>query len=278
MWNKLSYILIGCTVLFSSINSQVTWAKDVEADIKSTGKLKVGIRQDSPLFGFAEEKRGYCQDFAQNVAKQLSNDYGQKIELELVQSTTQNRWALVTDGIVHFECGPNSINETQLARYNVVFSLPFFITATQILAKTNTTESQLRQGTIGIIAGTSNAEDIENLYSVTQVDDSYTRRSHGVADVQIGNIEGFASDGILLIGTVSQMNLPLEDYNLITPVVDNRPFCSAYGMILPDGEENQQWREKINQLIVTTDTNNMTWRKWFGELSPYFEAVTQVCQ
>ncbi len=51
MWHKLSPILLSCSLLFSFVNPEPVKAIDVEADIKSTGILKVGIREDAPLFG-----------------------------------------------------------------------------------------------------------------------------------------------------------------------------------------------------------------------------------
>ena len=278
MWQKFSSFILGFSLVLPLISPQLAKAKNIEEEIKNTGILKVGVRQDSPLFGFGKEKSGYCQDFAKNMAQQLSTDYGKPIKVELVQSTTQNRWVLVTDRVVHFECGPNTINPSQLQKYNIAFSAPFFVTATQIFTKSSTTEDQLKQGKIGIIAGTSNAQEMENIYPLGQIDDSFRRRSHGIADVQIGEIDGFASDGILLIGTASVMNLKLKDYILVTPLVDKRPFCSAYGMILPGDKENQLWRDKINNLIVKTDDKNAVWQNWFGQLSPYFDSVAQVCQ
>ena len=278
MWQKLSSIILGFSLVLPLISPQLAEAKNVEEEIQSTGVLKVGVRQDSPLFGFGKEKTGYCKDFAESVAQQLTKTYGKKIKTELVQSTTQNRWVLVTDGAVHFECGPNTINPSQLERYNIAFSTPFFVTTTQILAKSNITEDQVKQGKIGLIAGTSNAQEIKNVYPLGQIDDSFRRRSHGVADVQVGEIDGFASDGILLIGTASAMNLPLKDYIFLTPLIDERPFCSAYGMILPGGSENQSWRETINKLIMKTDETNTAWQKWFEQFLPYFESAGQVCQ
>ena len=278
MWQKLSSVILGFSLALPLISPQLAEAKNVEEEIKNTGVLKVGVRQDSPLFGFGKEKIGYCNDFAQNVAQQLTTAYGKEIKTQLVQSTTQNRWVLVTDGSVHFECGPNTINPSQLEKYNVAFSTPFFLTATQILVKSNITEDKLKKGKVGIIANTSNAQEINNIYPLGQIDDSFKRRSHGIADVQVGEIDGFASDGILLIGTASAMKLPLEDYLFITPLVDDRPFCAAYGMILPGGSENQSWRDRINKLILQTDQKNTVWQRWFQQFLPYFESVSQVCQ
>ena len=278
MWQKLSSVILGYGLVFSLISPQLAEAKNVEEEIKTTGVLKVGVREDSPLFGFGQEKAGYCQDFAENFAQELSKEYDREIKAELVKSTTQNRWVLVTDGAVHFECGPNTINPSQLQKYNIAFSAPFFVTATQILAKSNLSEARLKRGKIGIIAGTTNAEEIENIYPFGQIDDSFRRRSHGIADVQTGEIDGFASDGILLIGTASLMNLPLKDYTLFTPLVNERPFCAAYAMILPGEPENASWRDKINQLIVNADVKNDAWQNWFGQLVPYFKSVAQVCK
>ncbi len=278
MWQKLLSVTLGYSLFFLLISPQLAEAKNVEEEIKTTGVLKVGVREDSPLFGFGKEKVGYCQDFAKNVAQELSREYGKEIKAELVKSTTQSRWVLVTDGVVHFECGPNTINPSQLRKYNIAFPTPFFVTATQILAKSNLTEAQLKRGKIGIIAGTSNAQEIEKIYPFGQIDDSFRRRSHGIADVQTGEIDGFASDGILLIGTASVMNLSLKNYSLFTPLVNERPFCSAYAMILPGDAENQSWRDKINNLIVKTDAKNTVWKNWFEQLLPYFESVTEVCK
>ncbi len=278
MWQKLPSLILVYSLIFSLISPQLAEAKNVEEEIKTTRVLKVGVREDSPLFGFGKEKVGYCKDFAKSVAQQLSREYGKEIKTELVKSTTQSRWVLVTDGVVHFECGPNTINPSQLQKYNVAFSTPFFVTATQILAKSNLGEDQLKKGKIGIIAGTTNAQEIEAIYPLGQIDDSFIRRSHGIADVQTGEIDGFASDGILLIGTASLMNLSLQNYRLFTPLVNERPFCSAYAMILPGNAENQSWRDKINSLIVKPEVKNTVWKNWFQQLLPYFESVNEVCK
>ena len=278
MWPKLSTALLSATLFLSFISPQTAEAKSVEDDIKSSGTLKVGLREDSPLFGFGKEKLGYCKDFAENVAKKLSQEYGKEIKTEFVKSTTQNRWVLVTDGAVHFECGPNSINPSQTQKYDITFSAPFFVTATQIFTKAGINENTLRKGTIGTIAGTTNAQQMDLIYPLGQVDDSFKRRSHGIADVQTGAIDGFASDGILLVGTASLMNIPLKSFNLVTPVVEDKPFCAAYAMILPGDEENQPWRSKINDMIIKSDNTDAIWQNWFSSLTPYFQTLSELCK
>ena len=278
MKQNINLAIFSVSLLLSLIFPQLSWARNVEQEIKDTGVLKVGVRQDSPLFGFGPEQDGYCKDFAESLATQISQESGKKISLELVPSNTQNRWDLVSEGKVHFECGPNTITLEREKEHGIKFSSPFFVTATQIFAKMGVTEEIMKKGRIGIIPGTTNEAEIRAIYPQQQIDDSFVRRSHGIADVQLGEITGFASDGILLMGTASMLNLSPQQYTLVTPLANDRPFCAAYGMILPSGENNESWRNTINASITNSGKGAAVWDTWFTELLPYIAVILEACQ
>ncbi|MGH2414688.1 MAG: transporter substrate-binding domain-containing protein, partial [Microcystaceae cyanobacterium] len=267
------------TIALSVIFPQLSWAKTIEQEIQQTGILKVGIRDDSPLFGFGEEYQGYCADFAQELANQLSQKLRKTIKVNIIQSTTQNRWDLVGKGTVHVECGPNTISQEREGEHNIKFSNPFFVTATQIFVNQATTDEKImRQGKIGIIQDTTNANNIQSIYPAEQIDDSFETRSQGIAAVQQGKITGFASDGILLMGTAFVEKIDANNYNIVTPLIDERPFCAAYGMLLPDNDENALWRETINNLISKSGQGAKIWDTWFADFLPYMSSVIQACQ
>ncbi len=278
MKRKLKLAIISWGISISVILPQVSQARTVEQEIQKTGVLKVGIREDSPLFGFSSQKVGYCKDFANSLAENLSQKLNRNIRLRLVKSTTQNRWSLVKDGTVHLECGPNTITAQREKDYQIKFSQPFFVTATQVFVKVGVTEEVLKNGTIGIISGTTNAQEIKGVYPTEQINDSFDRRSHGITAVQLEEINGFASDGILLMGTASALEINPQKYTLVTPLINDRPLCAAYGMILPDGEENSQWHNTVNSWIAKSGQGEKVWEKWFKDFFPYMKLVMNACQ
>ncbi len=273
---RLKLAIAFCSIAISVFGSQVSQAGTVEQEIEKTGVLKIGIREDSPLFGFGSDKAGYCNDFANSLAENLSQKLGKTINVESIQSTTQDRWDLVKDGTVHLECGPNTITVEREQEYRIKFSKPFFVTATQVFTRVESTEESLQTGTIGIISGTTNEQEFRLVYTDERIDDSFERRSQGIAAVQLQEIDGFASDGILLTGTAFALDINPEQYTLVTPLVGNRPLCAAYGMILPKG--NSQWHDTVNFLITKSGQGDKIWENWFKDLLPYVGEVLNACQ
>ena len=278
MNQQLKLAIISCGIIISVLFPQISQARTVEEDIKKTGVLKVGIREDSPLFGFGSEKVGYCADFANSLAENLSQTLDKTIKVDLVKSTTQKRWDLVKDGKVHLECGPNTITPEREKEYGIKFSRPFFVTATQVFTSLDSTEATLQTGTIGIIPGTTNEEEFRLVYPNERIDDSFKTRTEGINAVQDQKIQGFASDGILLAGTASEQNINPEQYNLATPLINNIPLCASYGMILPEGTENSSWQDTVNSWIAKSGQGERIWKAWFNDLLPYIGVVLEACQ
>ncbi|MBR8828263.1 MAG: transporter substrate-binding domain-containing protein [Gomphosphaeria aponina SAG 52.96 = DSM 107014] len=277
--NKLLKLaIISCGFVLSLGFTGESLAGNIETEIKETGVLKVGVRDDSPLFGFGENPVGYCVDFAQELANSLTQEMGQEIKVELVTSTTPTRWDLVKNGSVHLECGPNTISPATETEQNIKFSQAFFVTATQILVNADATEESVSNGTIGIIAGTSNEKDLRVIYPEAQLDNAFTSRSEGVEAVQLGKITGFASDGILLGGTALALGVDPASINFVTPLINERPFCAAYGMILPGGDDNIEWQATVNNAITNSGQGKQVWDTWFTNLLPYIDSVLKACQ
>ena len=278
MQRLIQLLLLSCGFSLAFGWTQAVFAKPALETIEETGVLTVGVRDDSPLFGYGDDNSGYCKDFADNLAGVLTENLGKTIQVKLVTSTTQNRWDLVKDGTVQLECGPNTITAEREQEYGIKFSQPFFVTASQIFVKSDITEEDVKTGTIGTINGTTNAMEIQQVYPDSQTNDTYTNREQGIEAVQSGEITGFASDGILLVGTATVLQLDLNSFALATPVVNERPFCAAYGMILPGGEENTEWVNTVDALVDQKGEGGQIWARWFKELSPYIDQVINSCQ
>ncbi|NES75633.1 MULTISPECIES: amino acid ABC transporter substrate-binding protein [Okeania] len=242
----------------------------------------VGVRGDSPWFGYRNDGKwtGYCIDIAYALAERLSANQLDPIRVRLVTSTTQSRWDMVTSGQVDLECGPNTISAEREEKYGVSFSTPFFITATQILVKKETQEQDLKdgKGVVGVVRNTTNENDIKTSYPDERIDNKYLSREQGVKALLDGEINGFASDGTLLLGSLFILNSELgEDYNLLTPQQNGRPFCAGYGFILPGGEENSSWKRYVNDFLANDKKARRVRQKWLGDLSENSQRIYDAC-
>lgn len=279
---RIIAFLLGLALAGLPLPSQ---ARAILDEISSTGILKVGVRDDALLFGVRKgrERQGYCIDFASALAENLSRKLQTAVGVTFYSSTTQGRWELVNRGTVHLECGPNTITPLREVQHGIKFSVPFFMTATQVIVRPGTTENNFDDvpgnGQIGVIRGTANEADIRQVYSGTQIDNRFSRRDQGLSAVFRREITGFASDGILLIGSAISRGLEKNDFDFITPLrEDGRPFCAAYGMILPAGDENEQWRNTVNSFVVSDMRGDRVWDNWFGPFSPYLGVVINSCK
>ncbi len=259
-------------------------ARAILDEISSTGILKIGVRDDALLFGVRKgrERQGYCVDLASALAENLSRKLQTPVGVTFYSSTTQGRWELVNRGTVHLECGPNTITPLREVQHGIKFSVPFFMTATQVIVRPGTTARNLENAgndQIGVIRGTINEADIRQVYSGTQIDNRFSRRDQGLSAVFRREITGFASDGILLIGSAISRGLDKNDFDFITPLKkDGHPFCAAYGMILPAGDENEQWRNTVNSFVANDMRRDRVWDDWFGAFYPYLGAVINSCK
>lgn len=283
MNKKLKIIIASSLTFLAAIFPQKISHAQIQETIIRRELIMVGVRGDSPWFGFRNEGKwtGYCIDIAYALAERLSANQLDPIRVRLVTSTTQSRWDLVTSGRVDLECGPNSISPEREAKHGISFSLPFFITATQILAKKGREEEDVKVGnaTVGVVRDTTNERDLKSAYPLEKIDNKYLSREQGVQALVDGEVSGFASDGTLLLGSAEIMNLDTEeDYSLITINQENgRPFCASYGFILPGGEDNSSWQRYINDFLAHNKKAQRIRKKWLGNLSENSQRIYDAC-
>lgn len=283
MNKKLKIIIASSLTFLAAIFPQKISHAQIQETIIRRELIMVGVRGDSPWFGFRNEGKwtGYCIDIAYALAERLSANQLDPIRVRLVTSTTQSRWDLVTSGRVDLECGPNSISAEREAKHGISFSLPFFITATQILAKKGREEEDVKVGnaTVGVVRDTTNERDLKSAYPLEKIDNKYSSREQGVQALVDGEVSGFASDGTLLLGSAEIMNLDTEeDYSLITINQENgRPFCASYGFILPGGEDNSSWQRYVNNFLANNKKAQRIRKKWLGDLSENSQRLYDAC-
>ena len=269
MNHKLKIIIASSLAFLATIFPAKISQAQTEETIIRRELIYVGVREDSYWFGSRNDKgerEGYCVDIAYALAERLSANQLDPIRVRLVTSTVQSRWDMVKSGQVDIECGPNSISTEREEKYGVNFSSPFFISATQILAQRGRQEEDVNAGKakVGVVRNTTNESDLKSSYPEEQIEDKFLSREQGIKALADGEVNGFASDGTLLLGIAEEMNLDMEkDYTFITINQENgRPFCAGYGFILPGGEENSSWQRYINDFLANDRKAQRIQRKW----------------
>ncbi|MDY7004779.1 MAG: amino acid ABC transporter substrate-binding protein [Cyanobacteriota bacterium] len=285
MNKKLKIIIASSLAFLGTIFLQKISQAQTEEKIIRKEQIVVGVREDSYWFGSRNDKgerEGYCIDIAYALRERLSANQLEPIRVRFVTSTVQSRWDLVKNGTVDLECGPNTISAEREEIHGINFSAPFFITATQVLAQRGRIEEDVNAGNaiVGVVRNTTNESDLKSAYPEEQIEDKFLTREQGVKALVDGEVNGFASDGTLLLGVAWSLNLDLEkDYTFVTiNQEDGRPFCAGYGFILPGGEENSSWQSYINDFLANDRKAERIRQKWLLEgLSENSQMLYNAC-
>ena len=120
--------------------------------------------------------------------------------------TTQTRFSAIASGQADMECGASSVTLARMKE--VAFSTLTFLDGTGLLIRASTTGNSLKDLSgkkIGVIAGTSNERALNealkaSVLSATVV--KVTSREEGLAQLEAGALDAFASDRVLLLGLV----------------------------------------------------------------------------
>ena len=255
--------------------------KDISAQIKQTGVLKVAIRDNVAPFGYSPDNNdltGYCADFANALGDRLSRELNTSTPIEVVKipSNLSNRFELVKQEQAHLECGPNSIFDDEK---EIVFSDPFFSSGTRFLVTQNNhnhldLENQLEETKLGVISQTTTQKFLEQNYPDVKIVtfDGEQGRAKGIQAVKNGDIDALASDRVLLTGEIDRQGLKREDYQTIP---EHPLTCDYYGLILPLGDS--QWRDTVNTFIRDR-TSKRVFDKWLGDYYPQAVSDLDYCQ
>jgi polar amino acid transport system substrate-binding protein len=266
-----SLIISLLTIVFAWGCPQLSWAETVLEKVQRTGVFTAGVRQDAVPFSYTDENNeleGYAVDLIELIHQRLETELNQSIRLELKPVTVDERFPMVQNGTVDLLCSATSI--TPEREQLVDFSIPFFTSGIQLLVRqadvnrldpTRFSEAQI-QGIepenvrIGFIQGTTADSDFRPIYPEAKWQ-PIENRAEGVRRLMNQELDGIASDGILLLGEVWQQGNDLNQFSL----VPQQPLSfENYGCIFP--KENPQFSEVVNQTI-TSEENQQLWHQWF---------------
>jgi ABC-type amino acid transport substrate-binding protein len=175
--------------------------------IQKRGEFRIGYRKDARPLSFEEngQAAGYMVDVCRRIADGIKEHlHLANLKLKYVPVTAENRFDAVAKGDVDIECGATTITMSRQER--VDFSLMTFVTGGAILCRADRKVGPLTDlagKTVAVVRGTTTADALQAYLSKNLVDARLIQvadRNDGMGRLQRGEVDGFASDQVVLIG------------------------------------------------------------------------------
>ena len=237
--------------------------------ISRTGILKLAMRRDAPPFGYIDSQQqwsGYCGDLATALQKHLTKKLDLNLEVELAElpSNLDNRFSLIQEDTAYLECGPNTIRQDIPG---ITFSNPIGATGTRFLSQRERQAEinpnlPLEGLRVGILPNTTTEQFIQTNYPKAELVyfAGAEGRTEAIQAVTDGQIDTFASDGILSLAEVERQNLSVNNYALQPKL----PLtCDFYGLILPN--DDPEWQAIVNEFLTGSSAQQIR-DKWFKQV------------
>ena len=235
--------------------------------IKDSQSIAVAYRTDAAPFSFEDSKQavGYTVDLCRRVVGALEQQLGVKeLKIRWVPVTVQNRFDTIAKGQADLECGASTVTLGRMKE--VDFSSFTFVDGTGILVKASLSAKgigDLGGKKIGVIAGTSNERALNEALKSRVINATVVpvkTRDDGLAQLEAGTIDAFASDRVLLIGLAAKA-ADQKSLALLTDALSFEPYAIA----LPRGD--WQMRLAVNTAlahIYRSSAIGEIYGRWFG--------------
>jgi glutamate/aspartate transport system substrate-binding protein len=219
--------------------------------IAGSKTVTIAYRTDALPFAYENESKepaGYSVELCQRVVANLERHLkAGPLKIKWVKATSQNRLELVRTKQADMECGSTSVTLSRMA--DVDFSSYIFVDSTGLLARSVTGAKSFKElagKRVAVIAKTTNQTALESAvkqYAVNATVVPVKDRAEGVAALESGSVDAFASDKLLLLGLAGKMKTPAQ-YSLLADDLSFEP----YAIVLPRGDAN--FRLAVNRALA----------------------------
>jgi glutamate/aspartate transport system substrate-binding protein len=270
----MGYRFFSRAVLIASVGillSHQVQAADTLAKIKSTGEIRLGVRDSSVPFSYIDQEQkyvGYSVDLCHKVVEKLKQTIP-NLKVTNVPVTSANRIALVNNGNVDIECAStaNSLDRQK----QVGFSVATFVSHTKWLVKANSgikAAADLKGKTVVYTQGSNALQFAKEISEKNGLDLKFIPgHDHGesMLILENGRAAAFIEDDILLAAKKADAPNPSafaflpESYNSL-----------AYGlMIAKDDPAFKKVVDDTLKSLMASGEFNQIYQKWFeGAIPP----------
>lgn len=233
----MSHALLHRIVLISALlvaPGTTLLAQGTLERIADRGEFRIGYRTDARPLSFEEagEAAGYSVDFCRRIAAAVREHLGlTNMEVIYVPVATEDRIDAVVDGDIDIECGATTVT---LGRQELVdFTLMTFVTGGTILSLAENRVANvaaLAGRRVAVIEGTTSAAALRAQLAEDLIDAEVVvvaNRGEGMARLRDGEVDGFASDQIVLLGEAMAAleNDPNVSYSFADDLYSFEPYA-----------------------------------------------------
>ncbi|HTT39357.1 MAG TPA: amino acid ABC transporter substrate-binding protein [Burkholderiales bacterium] len=230
--------LLAAIVLFFSVLAAHAEG-GVLAAIKASGTIRLGYLKDAPPFssvGTDGAPQGYSVALCERAAESIRQELGlASLKLEWVPLTLQERIPAVASHKVDLECGTTTW--TLSRQREVDFSLMTFVDGATVLVRADSDLfrlADLKSRKVAVVPTTTTATALQAALKLRMLQIQVVTVSspeEGLAKLQEGVVDGYASDRLVLIG---QGTVSLGERNF--RLLDEDFSLEPYALALPRGD------------------------------------------
>jgi ABC-type amino acid transport substrate-binding protein len=238
--------------------------------IAKSGEFVIGYRTDASPLSYENadgQPSGYSVDLCRRIAAGVKAHLGKdNIETKFVRVTSDERISAIVSGKIDIECGSTTI--TLSRQEHVDFTLPTFVTGGSVLSLAENGingMSDLSGKKIGVVKNTTTVEQLRDYLQQNLVDAEVVTvadRKAGMDQLNLGTVDAFASDQIVLIGQIIEALFP-KRYSLMDETFSYEP----YGLVVRrnDADFRLLANKAITQLY-RSGQHIQIFNKWIGRI------------
>jgi glutamate/aspartate transport system substrate-binding protein len=268
-----TYRRIAVAIVLACLVPAPALAQDLQGTlkkIKDSGTIVIGYREQSLPFSFRGDDgkpTGYSIDLCQRIVTGVQQQLKlQKLDVKWVPVTPDNRIASVVNGTIDLECGSttNSLSRQE----QVDFSHMTFVDGGSLLVKISGNFASLGDFSgkkIGVVRGTTTEGVLNALLQKTSVSAQVvpvTDHRGGLAALESGSIDAYASDRVILIGLAATATDPGQ-----FAIAEQYLSYEPYGFMLRRGDA--AFRLAVNRVLSSLYRSGeimQVYNRWFGKL------------
>jgi glutamate/aspartate transport system substrate-binding protein len=205
---------LSCALFMSAATVSAQPQVPAESRLKgiiANKTIRIAHRGDARPFSFvndANEPLGYTVDLCRQVTQSIAQQFGlQDLKIEWVPVTVDTRFDAVATGKADLECGSSTVTLGRMKE--VDFSIFVFVESTGILVTRASNIHALTEMVgkkLAVVSGTSNERAVADLLRRQKLDVTLVLvkdRDEGTVALEAGRVDGFASDKLLLAGSMT---------------------------------------------------------------------------
>jgi glutamate/aspartate transport system substrate-binding protein len=236
--------------------------------IKSAKSMTMGYREASLPFSYVgDEKKpmGYTIDLCTRIAAGIQQQLGLKdLPVTWTPVTPENRITMVVNGTIDLECGTTTNTLSRQAQ--VDFSQMIFVDGGSLLVRTASnikSLSDIAGKRVAVIPGTTTEEVVTEALQKMDVAVELVRvreHSDGLAALENGTADAYASDRVILIGLALTSKDPTK-----LALAEQYLSYEPYGLMLRRGDAD--FRLAVNRVLSQLYRSGQIYpiyERWFG--------------